>query len=526
VPKGPPGRSLPLLVAVLGAGVLIGAELATGAQGPPPGFATVIPQPLAQAPARGAFTLAPSARVVVRATSPEATRVAQLLAARLRPATGYRLPVVRTRGKPAAGSITLSLTPTDRELGGEGYRLVVTLEGVTLSAARPAGLFYGTQTVRQLLSPAIEADTRQPGPWQMTVGSIRDRPRFAWRGAMLDVARHFHGVREVKRLIDLMALYKLNRLHLHLTDDQGWRIAIRSWPRLTTVGGQTAVGGGAGGYFTQRDYRRIVAYARARFVDVVPEIDMPGHVNAALAAYGTLACDGKAPSLYTGIEVGFSSLCIAKPLTYRFVDDVVRELAALTPGPYVHVGGDEAHSTKPADYLAFMERVETIVRSHGKRMLGWEEVARSTLHRTSVAQDWHDPALARRAVAQGAKIVMSPAPKAYLDMKYTPSSRVGLTWAGFTSVRDAYTWDPATQVSGVRERDILGVEAPLWTETAATSADVDYLMFPRLLGHAEIAWSPAAGRSWQLYRRRLAAHGPRLRALGVSFYASPEVPWR
>jgi len=159
-------------------------------------------------------------------------------------------------------------------------------------------------------------------------------------------------------------------------------------------------------------------------------------------------------------------------------------------------------------------------------MLGWEEIARSSLHRTSVAQHWHDPELARRAVSQGAKVVMSPAPKAYLDMKYTARSPVGLTWAGFTSVRDAYTWDPATRAPGVRERDILGVEAPLWTETAVTRADVDYLMFPRLLGHAEIAWSPAAGRTWQRYRWRLATHGPRLRALGVSFYASPEVPWR
>ena len=221
------------------------------------------------------------------------------------------------------------------------------------------------------------------------------------------------------------------------------------------------------------------------------------------------------------MEVGYSSLCIGKELTYRFVNDVIREIAALTPGPYVHVGGDEAHSTRPEDYLAFMERIESIVRSHGKRMIGWEEVAKTKLRRTSVAQHWHDPALARRAVEQGARLVMSPAPKAYLDMKYTPDSPIGLTWAGMTSVRDAYTWDPATQVPGVRERDILGVEAPLWSETAATHADVDYLMFPRLLGHAEIAWSPSAGRTWGRYQWRLATHGaappsPRRRVLRVA----------
>ena len=186
---------------------------------------------------------------------------------------------------------------------------------------------------------------------------------------------------------------------------------------------------------------------------------------------------------------------------------MIREIAALTPGPYVHVGGDEAHSTRLEDYVAFMERVESIVRSHGKRMIGWEEVARTKLRRTSVAQHWHDPAFARRAVEQGAKLVMSPAPKVYLDMKYTPDSPIGLTWAGMTSVRDAYTWDPATQVPGVRERDILGVEAPLWSETAATRDDVDYLMFPRLLGQAEIAWSPAVGRTWRRYRWRLPITG-------------------
>ncbi len=293
---------------------------------------------------------------------------------------------------------------------------------------------------------------RQPGPWRISLGTIHDRPRFAWRGAMLDVARHFFGVGEVKRLVDLMALYKLNRLHLHLTDDQGWRIAIRSWPRLTSHGSLTEVGGGPGGRFTQREYASIVAYARARFVEVVPEIDMPGHVNAALSSYASLNCNGVAPEPYSGIEVGFSSLCIRKELTYEFVDDVVRELAALTPGPYVHIGGDEADATDPGDYRTFVERVQAIVRSHGKRMIGWEEIAKAKLRKTSVAQHWHDPALARRAVEQGAKLIMSPATKAYLDMKYTSASPLGTTWAGTTTVRDAYAWDPAAQVPGVDDR--------------------------------------------------------------------------
>jgi hexosaminidase len=509
------------------AGALVAADLAGGASRPPtaPAFAPVIPRPLALAPERGTFALEPSARIVVRSGGEEAARVARLLAGTLRLATGYRLPVSTADGAGPVGAIVLGLVPGDRALGAEGYRLVVAREGVTLTAARPAGLFWGTQTLRQLFPASIDAGRRTASHWHVPLGRIHDRPRFAWRGLMLDVARHFFDTREVKRLVDLMTLYKLNRLHLHLTDDQGWRLAIRSWPRLASHGSRTAVGGGPGGRFTQRDFAAIVAYARERFVEVVPEIDMPGHVNAALSAYGKLTCGGVAPPPYTGIEVGFSSLCMDKEITYAFVDDVVREVAALTPGSYVHIGGDEAHSTDPADYSAFVTRVQRIVRRHGKRMIGWEEVARAAIHRTTLVQHWQSGDNARKAVARGAKLIMSPATKAYLDMKYTRSSRLGLSWAGTTTVRDAYEWDPASQVEGVGERDVVGVEAPLWSETITTRVELDHLAFPRLLGHAEIGWSPAEGGSWREYRQRLAAHGPHLRALGVSFFESPEVAW-
>jgi hexosaminidase len=422
------------------------------------------------------------------------------------------------------GSVVLELAHGDRSLGDEGYRLRVETGRVTIVARRPAGLFWGAQTLRQLLPPRIEAGSPRPGSWPVPLGTIHDRPRFAWRGLMLDVARHFFDVTEIERLIDLLALYKLNRLHLHLTDDQGWRIALRSWPNLTRIGARSAVGGGPGGHFTQRELARVVAYARQRFVEVVPEIDMPGHVNAALASYARLTADGVAPPLYTGIEVGFSSLAIRKEQTYAFVDDVVRELAALTPGAYLHIGGDEPLATDPADYRYFVERAQRIVRSHGKRMIGWEEIARARLRRTSVVQHWHDPALARRAVEQGAKLVLSPATRAYLDMKYTRSSSLGLEWAGTTSVRDAYEWDPATLLDGVSEREVVGVEAALWTETVATRAALDHLAFPRVLGIAEIAWSPG-GRDWRDYRLRLGAHGARLDALEVGFHRSPDVRW-
>jgi hexosaminidase len=489
-----------------------------------PAFPPLIPRPLAVAPERGAFELGSRARIVVADGSAETADVGRLLAAALRPSTGYALPVVRTGRQARTGDLVLGLVPGDRALGDEGYRLRVD-DRVAIAARRPAGLFWGAQTLRQLLPSAIESPERVPGPWSIPRGTIHDRPRFAWRGLMLDVARHFFGVAELERLIDEMTVYKLNRLHLHLTDDQGWRLAVRSWPNLTRVGARSAVGGGPGGHFTQRQFARVVAYARRRFVDVVPEIDMPGHVNAALASYGQLTADGAAPAPYSGIDVGFSSLAIRKELTYSFVEDVVREVAALTPGPYLHIGGDEALSTDPDDYRLFVERAQRIVRAHGKRMIGWEETARVRLRRTSVAQHWHDAGLAHRAVEQGAKLVLSPATRAYLDMKYTPSTALGLTWAGTTSVRDAYDWDPATLLDGVSERDVLGVEAALWSETFDDRAGLDQLAFPRLLGHAEIGWSPAIGRGWRGYRLRLGAQGPRLAARGVGFFAAPEVPW-
>ncbi len=469
----------------------------------------VIPRPVTMTPGTGAFVVRASSDVSVAPSTPEARRTAVALA---------RLLGTKVVAAPAPVSLQLG----GARLGAEGYELTVTPSAVTLVAASPAGLFHGVQTLRQLLPVQ--------GPRRIQSVHIRDRPRFAWRGAMLDVARHFRSVRDVKRFADLMALYKLNRLHLHLSDDQGWRIAIAKWPRLATHGGRTAVGGGKGGFYTQAQYADLVRYATARYITVVPEIDMPGHVHAALSSYPKLGCDGKPSPLYTGIDVGFSSLCIAKPVTYDFVSDVIGELARLTPGPWIHIGGDEAMATKAADYARFVERVQSIVDSYGKRMVGWEEIGRARLRGGTVVQHWNtDPAksaLSARAVQQGAKVIMSPAAHAYLDMKYDATTSLGLQWAGYTSVQDAYAWDPVGQVPGVGANDVLGVEAPLWSETVRSLRDAEFLAFPRLIGIAEVGWSPARGRSWADYRQRLGAQAPLLDSLRVNYYRAPEIPWR
>jgi hexosaminidase len=346
---------------------------------------------------------------------------------------------------------------------------------------------------------------------------------------MLDVARHFFGVADVERFIDLSTMYKVNYLHLHLTDDQGWRIAVDGWPRLATVGGQTHVGGGNGGYFTKDDYRTIVAYAAARFVTVVPEVDLPGHTNAALASYPELNCNGQAPPPYTGINVGFSQLCATDPDTDRFLSDVLGELAALTPGPYLHIGGDEATSMTPAEYASVVNRAQAVVAGHGKTVVGWHQIAGATLTAAAVMQFWDTSTSAGpdvvRAAKAGHKVILSPANHAYLDQKYDPGTRIGLAWAGPTSVQASYQWDPASLLSNVDSSSVLGVESALWTETVTTMDDIEYLAFPRLAAIAEIAWSPASTHDWSAFRVRLGAQAPRWSALGVDFAHTGDVPW-
>lgn len=485
---------------------------------------SLIPKPVSVEQTGGTFTLTADTTIFVPADFDDAAAVGQFLADTLRPATGFELVVIPVADEDVGVGIRLDILENVREMTPEAYNLSVTAEGVLLSSATPEGLFRGVQTIRQLLPPSIERDEVQAESWTMPTVEIRDYPRFEWRGAMLDVSRHFFGVDVVKRYIDLMAYYKMNRLHLHLSDDQGWRIAIPGWERLTEIGGSTEVGGGEGGYYTQEDYTEIVNYAAAHYIVIIPEIDMPGHTNAALASYAELNCDDVARELYTGIEVGFSSLCINKDITYDFVDDVVREIAAITPGPYFHIGGDESHATETVDYLTFVERVQDIVASHGKQIIGWEEIAQAELNENTIVQHWNSR-LAADGVEQGAKVIMSPAQVAYLDMKYDATTPIGLSWAAFIEVETAYDWDPATRLNGVTEENIIGVEAPLWSETLEDLSDIEYMAFPRILGYAEMGWSQQADRVWDDYRVRLGAHGPRLRALGVGYYESDSVNW-
>jgi hexosaminidase len=427
-------------------------------------------------------------------------------------------PIVRRPvavGGAADHAFTLAIDPAAAE-GSEGYHLTITPASVRLTSSSAAGLFHGVQTIRQLLPWSVEHRAAMGRRLWLPSAEISDAPRFAWRGMMIDVSRHFLPPRDIKRFIDNLALYKINRLHLHLADDQGWRVEIKSHPELATIGGSTQVGGGPGGYFTQDEFRDIVAYANSRFITIVPEIDMPAHINAAQAALGELNCNGTRSSLYTGTEVGFSALCVDSARIYPILDDVVREIAGMSPGPWFHIGGDEVKLLNRTQYIGFIERMQQIVNANGKQMIGWGEIAPAKLSPTTVVQSWVRDSSVLHA-ARGGKIIMSPGSHLYIDMKYDSTTVLGLRWAGVHPPRDVYDWDPAAYTPGVGEQAILGVEAPLWAETIVKLQDYEYMAFPRMIGVAELGWTAQAKRNWDDFSHRLMLQTPRLIALGINF---------
>ena len=502
-------------------------------------FESIITKPVSATMTGKTFTLTQETQIVIADGAEDVQNVARFLSEKLRPATGFDLQIANGEGA-GKGSISLALGE-DSELGDEGYELTIEEQQIKIRANSPVGLFWGAQTLRQLLPVEIEQSSPVANAsWEVATGTIRDYPQYAWRGSMMDVARHFFGVDHIKRYIDLISLYKMNILHLHLSDDQGWRIEIKSRPKLMEIGSLTQVGGGKGGYYTQADYKEIVDYAAKHYITVIPEIDMPGHINSALVSYKELNPGPainrepgsarpnrpKAGEVYTGIEVGFSTLDIRKDVTFEFVNDVLRELAAITPGPYLHIGGDEAAVTKKPDYIAFINRFKEIVKANNKKMIGWEESAQGDVDSTVTVQYWHSQQYARMAADKGAKLIFSPAEKVYMDMQYDSTTKLGLHWAAYIEVDSSYMWDPATQVPGIDRAQIRGVEAPLWSETLVTMDDIEYMLFPRLPGVAEVGWTKSESRNWDDYKVRLANQSDRWEALEINYYKSPKVPWK
>lgn len=482
--------------------------------------AVLFPKPVDLNETNSSFQINEKTKIFISDDSKELLQAGNYLVDLMHPSTGFKTAVEHKVNAKSSNSIVLKISKLETKFGKEGYVLSISEDQVIIEASSAEGVFRGIQTFRQALPTEIESQVIVDQDWFVATGEIKDYPEYNYRGAMLDVARHFFSVEDVKRYIDLISMYKINVLHLHLSDDQGWRIEIKSWPNLTKHGGSLQVGGGKGGFYTQEQYKDIVNYAAKRYITIIPEIDIPGHTNAALASYPELNCNGKATELYTGTEVGFSTLCTDKEITYKFVDDVVRELAAITPGDYIHIGGDESHVTEIDDYIYFINKVQDIVIAHNKKVIGWDEIALADIKENTVVQFWAKTENALKGVEKKGKVLMSPSTKVYLDMKYDSLTKIGLSWAATIELDSAYLWTPETFVKGISKKDIIGIESPLWTETIVTMKDIEYMAFPRIIGHSEIGWTSASNRNWEDYISRLKKHTERLKVMGVNYYNS------
>ncbi len=483
----------------------------------------VVPAPVRAERRRGhPFRVTAGTRVVV-GDEPAAVETAVLLATRLGYDLGVPVPVKRDDGGPGVVELRVvtdcgrlpvssSLAP---DLAVEAYRLEVDADRVVVTALDARGLLRGLATLEQLARPS---DTCVVVPPVLVV----DHPRFAWRGLCVDLARHWFGPETLRLLVGLLYSLKLNTLHLHLTDDQGWRLESPSRPSLTEVSGRTAVGGDPGGFLTVGQYGALVTFAAARGITVVPEIDLPGHVNAALHACPDLTPGGEARPAYAGVGVGFSRLHLELPATLPFVTDVLREVAEITPGPYVHIGGDEALTMHAAEYDHLVRHAAGVVTAAGKTLIGWQEVVRTPLPPGSLVQYWDErdsDAAMVAAVDAGARLVLSPASRMYLDMRYDPTTPMGGDWAGYIDLQRAYEWDPAALLP-VPEEAVAGVEAAIWTENVRTHRDLFGLLLPRLAAAAEVAWSPRSRLDLEGFTHRVRRLTPRWEARGLPWHRS------
>ncbi len=494
----------------------------------------IIPLPFQVKPSPGEFRL--TAETVILTDLPNRWN-ADYLQSLLAAPTGLPLPV-RLSDQSGTNFIRLHLDSGLESLGPEGYRLTVSPQSVTLAAPAAAGVFYAIQSLRQLLPVEVEERLPVSGvDWHIGCLEITDRPRFAWRGFMLDEGRHFQGRETVLQTLDLMALQKLNVFHWHLTEDQGWRIEIRKYPRLTQVGSHRLGtrkgftngkhdGVPHGGFYTQAEIREIVAYAAERHITIVPEIEMPGHAVAALAAYPELSCTGGPFQVATHFGIFPDIFCAGKEAVFSFLEDVLDEVLELFPSPYIHIGGDEAPKKRWKDcpdcqrrirevglkdahalQVYFTNRIAAYLDSKGRHAIGWNEILEEGLARGAVVQFW---ARGRKKLVKAIRsdarpTVMSYCFYTYLDYAYK-----------LIPLRRIYRYEPVPNgLNAQAAASILGVESPLWTEWVPTRARLDYQAYPRLTALAETGWTPKDRKDLRDFHRRLPEFLSRLDRLGV-----------
>lgn len=525
-----------------------GAALAAVPAGAPHAAAenaiSLIPLPAQLTVADGKFKVDSHTPIVVADHAESTLRTARYLAELIARTRGLHLSV--QQGATTTPAIVLRRDPHAPVANREGYALDVTPEGIRITARDDAGMFYGAVTLWQLLTPDA-----QHGAVQVPSVQIRDQPRFTWRGLMLDSARHFQSVAEVEQLLNQMAEHKLNVFHWHLTDDQGWRIQIRRYPELTRIGawrtppdaGHDGEPSRYGGFYTQDEIRRVVAYAAARHITVVPEIDMPGHAQAVVAAYPQFGVTGQRPPV--SIEWGVNPyLYNVDDATFKFITHVLDEVMALFPSKYIHVGGDEAvkdqwqaapavqakiHALglKNEDALQgwFIDRVGRYLDAHGRRLIGWDEILDGGVPADATVMSWRGTKGAIKAAQGGHDVVLSPAPDLYLDQ--LQSDRIDET-AGRMPVRDlasVYAFEPLPkELDAAQAQHVLGVQANAWTEHMPTMKHVEHAAFPRLAALSEVDWSPAASRDWSSFTSRLPAQFARYRTQGIAYADSAFAP--
>lgn len=510
----------------------------------------IIPAPVSLQQKEGAFKLGTSTKIY--ASSPEAKVVGEFFASKLNQATGFNVAVV---GEEPSSGISL-LIDSSLDMGDEGYSLDVESKNVVVKAKTAQGLFYGMQSFLQLFPAEIESPTVVSGiVWKAPAVSIKDEPRFGYRGIMLDPCRHFMPIENVKKYIDVLSLFKINRLHWHLTDDQGWRIEIKKYPKLTEVGSKRIEGEGTehSGFYTQEEIKEVVRYAADRFITVVPELELPGHEMAAIAAYPNLSCKGEpgTPRIIWGVED--IVMCPGKEDMFEFLEDVIDEMVPLFPSEYFHIGGDECpktswekcplcqarirkeglmgdkeHTAEEKLQSYVIQRMEKYLATKGKKIIGWDEILEGGLAPTATVMSWRGEAGGIAAALMDHTVIMTPGGNGmYLDAYQGDPKIEPVTIGGYTPLSKTYGYDPIPDTLKTlgKENFILGVQGNTWAEYMYTEEKRDYMIFPRILAVAEIGWTPLDRKDYKDFERRIENALVRLDGHGINYHIPlPEQP--
>ncbi|TET61002.1 MAG: beta-N-acetylglucosaminidase [Promethearchaeota archaeon] len=505
----------------------------------------IIPEPVSMTISTGKFTLTNKTTIY---TDKDLLKISEFLKVLIRPATGFNLKIKEYKGSKnfSENSIILQLTDNNINLGSEGYLLSVTSQQVNITAKNPAGIFYGIQTLRQLLPVEIESKKIINNvEWEIYCLTIEDFPRFSWRGYMLDEARHFHGKEVVKKLLELMALIKINIFHWHLTNDQGWRIEIKKYPKLTKIGSkreETQVGGlfskkrdgiPHSGYYTQEDIQDIIDYAGDRFIKIVPEIDMPGHTRAALASYPNLSCKGYPFRVSTHWGFHKDVMCVGKEEVFEFIQNVLKEIVDLFPSNIVHIGGDEVLKQRwkkcPDCQLRlekeglknekelqtyFTNRIIAFLNNYKQKIVIWNDALNKNLDGKPICQYWlRRMKEVREYLKKGGDVIMSNFKFTYLDHAYS-----------FTPLNLAYKFEPIPKkLEKKYHKHVLGLEAPMWGEYIPNIKRLEWQTFPRLIAFAEIGWTPKLKKNFNSFQERLNIFLKRFDIIGINYANLREV---